>query len=195
MSRDTPDFSGIVFFSGFDLLPGDLPLGLDNIRRWAFDEGLIDDPEFQLLGAERLQELKKYISSDDQPGIAISLDEGETGISYMEYPFLPVRTLVRRGEVIRIVYWAMRPSAKDRRGRIVGEVRFGFWLSDCADEFCSLSTATLVVEKFGKLLDELSRTTPAKTLKDGYREITVDGAVRATFRREGRQFHVDLSLV
>ena len=62
MSRDSLDFSGIVFFSGYELWPRDVPLGLDYIRRWAFDAGLIWDPEAQLLGDERLQELKKYIS-------------------------------------------------------------------------------------------------------------------------------------
>lgn len=194
MPLDTLNFSSIVFFSGFELLPDDLILGLDNIRRWAFDQGLIYDPEGQILVTERLQELAKYISSDDQPGIAIALEEEDTGISYMEYPHLSVRSLIRRNEEIRIVYWVMRPTTQDKGGHTLGEIRFGFWLSDCADEFCSVSNAKLVVEKFAKLLGELSSTYRVKTLKDGSKDITVEGGVWAKFRRAGRQFDVDITV-
>lgn len=195
MPHDKLTFSSIVFFSGSELLPDDLILGLDNIRHWAFDKNLIDgDVEARLLLTERLQELGKYISSDDQPGIAIALDEKETGISYMEYPYLSVRSLIRRDEEIKIVYWVMRPITHDKNGHVVGDVRFGFWLSDCGDEFCSVSTAKLVVEKFWKLLDELSSIYHVKTLRDGSKDITIEGAVRAKFRKAGRQFDVNFTV-
>ncbi len=201
------EFCGLVLFSGVDHLPDDILLNLDSIRQWAFKQDLVSDPEFQLLLDDRLQNIAKCFSSDDKPQIAIALNESreatheaKEGLSYMEYPFLPVKTLIQRGEKIKIVYWVMQPSQWDVHGNVLqfGEVRFGFWYPSCQDEFCSLSNAEIITQKFNSLLTQLSNDCPAdypvRSFKDGSKEITVDGVVRARFLKKGRFFDVDLSL-
>jgi hypothetical protein len=196
MSSDKLEFYGLVFFSGQDLLPGDVLLDLDNLRQWAFKQGLIFDPDAQLLVPERIQTLAKCFSSNDKLLVAISICEGQGKPFYVENPYLPVRSLIRRAEEVAIVYWRMVPTEWDSSGEVLrfGEVRFGFWYPGCGEELCSLSTAKRVTAKFDLLLRQLPRAYEIESFKDGAKEITVDGAVRARFLKEGRLFDVNLSL-
>ena len=188
------DFSAVVFLSGTEFLPDDLPLGLENIRQWALEAGLIWEAESQLLLGERLQNLAEYISQEDRLGLAIEIVKDEHGISYIEYPYLSVRSLIRRSEKIRLVYWRQRSTGRASESVLEGEVRFGFWISGCADEFCSVSTAKRVVEGFAKCFDRLSPTHAFKALADGSREIVVECQVTAKFESAGRSFDVTLAV-
>lgn len=196
MSSNALQFRGLVFFSGSDLLPQDVPLDLQSIRRWAFERGLVFEPESQLLGEERLRELAKCFTSEDELMVAVVIRKDLGEWIYAEYPYLPVKSLIRRAEEVEIVYWRMVPTGWDAGGQVshYGEVRFGFWYPGCEEEMCSLSTAKRVTAKFGALLSELSREYEARLLEDGSKEITVDGAVRARFFREGRFFDVGFSV-
>jgi hypothetical protein len=196
MSSDKLEFYGLVFFSGQHLLPGDVLLDLDHLRQWALRQGLIFDPDAQLLVPERIQTLTKCFSYDDRLKIAISICEGQGKSFYKENPYLPVRSLIRRAEEVAIVYWRMAPTEWDSSGEILqfGQVRFGFWCPGCSEELCSLSTAKRVAAKFDLLLGQLSGTYEIELFEDGSKEITVDGAVGAEFLREGRLFDVSFSL-
>lgn len=186
MPSNELEFYGLVFFSGSEFLPRDIPLDLDKYREWALRQGLIFDPESQLLHTERVQELAKCFSSDDRLLIAIVIYEDRGELVYTEYPYLHVRSLIRRAEEVKIVYWRMVPNS--------GEVSFGFRYPGCDEELCSFSTAKRVNNKFDLLLAQLSSVYDVKSFKDGSKEITVDGTVCAQFFKDGRFFDVNLSL-
>ena len=114
----------------------------------------------------------------------------------MEYPYVPVKTLIKKGKDIRIVYWQMRPTVRNVDGKILeyGEVSFGFWYPECDDELCSISTAKKVSAKFGELFLQLSDDYQKEILKDDIKAIDVDGNVRAKFFKDSRYFDVNLSL-
>ncbi len=73
-----------------------------------------------------------------------------------------------------------------------GVVHYGFWLEGCGDEFCSISTASRVVAKFAGEMDKLEPTYAVQSRSHGSKEIVVEGAVHASFVREGRSFDVNL---
>ncbi|MCI0558951.1 MAG: hypothetical protein MN733_10680 [Nitrososphaera sp.] len=195
MPDDKLKFYGFIFFSGYEFLPGDLILTPKALRRWAFEQGLITDPEFQLLLTKRLQELKKCLLPDDKPQIAIAIHQNDGGLSYFEYPYLPLTSLIQRGYEVQIVYWAVEPVSRDKAGSVIdfGEVRFGFWLSDCTEEICSASKAKRIAEKFHQLRTKLRGKYPVKVLHDGSEEITANGDVQAKFFKDGRFFDVQFS--
>jgi len=58
---------------GSEHLPEDLPLDLDEIRRWAIESGLIFE-EGQLLTGERVEKLKAVFTKEEVR-VAISLGE------------------------------------------------------------------------------------------------------------------------
>lgn len=196
MASDKLDFYGLAFFRGQELLPGDVLLDLDNLRQWALEQGLVFDPDAQFLVPERIQNLAKCFSSDDRLLVAISICEGQGKPLYVESPYLPVRSLIRRAEEIAIVYWRMVPTEWGSGSEVLrfGEVRFGFWYPGCDEELCSISTAKRLAAKFDLLCGQLSRAYEIESFKDGSKEITVNGAVRAKFLKEGRLFDVSLLL-
>jgi hypothetical protein len=192
--HDDLPFAGIFFFEGSKRLPDDLVLDLDTIREWADSQGMISDPEGQLMGLDRIRDIFRVWSPDDKLLIAVSISAHQGALDYMEYPYVPVRTLIRRKRPIRLVYWSVCPSHWDATGRPLayGEARFGFWVSNCEDEFCSSSNAKLVVPKFVQLVDSVDDTFAVETKPDGTREITEEGVYIAEFRKVGRQFDVDI---
>jgi hypothetical protein len=195
MPEGAIQFSGIVLFTGMDQFPDDVVLSLGEIRKWALSQGLIADPDFQLLLDERIDTLSGHFGLEDQLQIALAIHPGGGEPFYLEYPYLPVKTLIRRGEEVELYYWRMIPTRWDSNGNILhfGETRFGFLLSGCTEEICSLSTAKLIVEKLHSLLSDLSDEYQVEVFPDGSREITVDGAVLARFVKEGRFFDILLS--
>lgn len=188
---------GLFFFEGQEHIPGDLIPNLTNLRKWAIDEGLIYDPEFQFLNQEIVNSLSAIFASSDGIQIAIAIHEEGGDPFYLEYPFLPVKSLIKRGVAVEIYYWKMRPTRWDKDGNIThfGEVRFGFLYPGCHKEICSVSTGKRVVEKFNVLYDQLVDRYSVKIFDDGAKEITVDGAVRAKFFKDGRYFDVENTLV
>jgi len=195
MVKDEIQFSGIVFFTGMEQLPDDTVLSLVEIRKWALEQGFVTDPEFQLLLSERINALSGYFDPEDKLQIALAIHSIGSETSYFEYPYLPVKSLIRRAEEVEIYYWRMIPTRWDINRNIIfyGETRFGFVLPGCSEEICSLSTAKLVVEKFQSLILDLSNDFKIDEFDDGSREITVNGDVLATFAKEGRYFDINLS--
>ena len=188
-------FSGLVFW-GSEFLPRDLILSPDSIRKWASDQKLIWDVEAQLMASERMGELEKHFSSEDKLFLLIHLYKDDFGnLSYMEYPFLPVKSVIRRAREVEIVYWRIMPCAWDAEGKAkeYGEVQFGFWYPGInADEFCSISDAKLIVKKFHELYQRLSDNYAPKVLDKGTLEIEVNGKMEARFFKSGRLFDVEL---
>jgi len=195
MLPDDLPFRGIVIFEGAEHLPHDIVLSLDKIRGWATNSGFISVPEFQLLLRDRVAEVVK-VATPDELSVAIAISTNHNGeLEYFEYPFLPVRSLIKSGIAIPIVYWKVIPWQWDPTGNATafGEIKFGFWLAGCSDEFCSMSTAARIVPKFVAEMDKLASEYPVKVTPQGSRDITVDGAVLATFLKQGRLFDVVLS--
>lgn len=188
-------FRRVVFFEGSEHIPNDLPLGLDHIRQWAMKSGLIWEAESQLVLGERIDDIATVARPEDELGIAIAISKGNTGLEYFEYPYLTVRSLIGRGTEVPIVYWRTIPTQWDADGnvKVFGEVKFGFWLEGCGDEFCSISTAARIVAKFASEMDRLVSAYSVQSKSQGSKEITVEGAVLATFVRQGRSFDVMLS--
>ena len=195
MLPDDLPFRSIVFFEGGEHLPDDIVFSLGEIRDWAVRSGFVSEPDFQLLVQDRVAEVVKVVTPGDELGVAIAVSHRNGKLEYFEYPFLSVRSLIKRGTDISMVYWKVIPTQWDPRGRatVFGEVKFGFWVSGCSDEFCSVSTATQVVPKFVAEMEKLASKFPVVDKSQGAREITVDGAVLARFLKQGRSFHVVLS--
>lgn len=196
-SYDYNLFSGLVFW-GSEYLPGDITLSINSIRKWAVEQKLIWDVEDQLIASERIEELSKHFLSEDKLSILIHLYKDPSGnLNYAEYPYLSIRSLIKKGKNIKIVYWEIIPSVWSADGRIkeYGEVHFGFWYPGIGgDEFCSVSNAKLVVRKFYELYHELSNNYDKKILNNGVLSIEVDGDIKAKFFKTGRLFDVELNI-
>ncbi len=194
-AHDASIFVGLSFW-GTQFLPRDVLPSLENIRSWAFDKRMITEPGLQLLTREAAAILRQHFDLQDKLTICVDLyQDPEGGLVYYERPHLPIRSLIRRGTRIQLVYWAMRATVwtAERAIKEYGEVRLGFWYPDTSPlEFCSESTARLVVPKFKDLYDRLSVRYPTAVLHDGSLDITVDGEVTARFFKSGRLFDVEL---
>jgi len=153
------------------------------------------DRDAQLLTQDRLADVRKVVAPEDPLGVAIAISNRNDELEYLEYPFLPVRFLIARRTAVSIVYWRTIPTHWTASGQVstFGEVKFGFWLSGCGDEFCSLSTGALIVRKFVTEMETLASEFPVDGKAQGSREIVVEGAVLATFAKAGRSFDVVLS--
>ncbi|MBW8010304.1 MAG: hypothetical protein FVQ83_03545 [Chloroflexi bacterium] len=187
---------GFVMFEGYESLPGDILLNLEAIRNWANEEGLIIDPDFQLMNTEKMEELKTVFSPEDQMQIAIAIHKEESSLNYLEYPFIPVKSLIKKGATIDLYYWRMLPSAKKVSGpsNFIGDVKFGFIYPGTYQEICSLSAGNLVVQKFTALFNQLYLSCPITTLSNGEISINVEGKVKAQFTKSGRKYDVIFSL-
>lgn len=185
MIPPTPEFElfrGLHFFEGSDHLPPDLLIDLETIRSWAGKAGLIADRS-HVLTPDRLSAISRTCSRDDGLLVAIALSSDAGSLGYHEYAYLPVKALVRRGEGISLTYWRMTGTG----------VKLRFRLATCTEEFCAESTAARVVPKFAQIPARLGGAHATRSHPDGTTAITVDGSVRAVFRREGRTFDVDLT--
>ncbi|HUW94208.1 MAG TPA: hypothetical protein VMW58_00325 [Anaerolineae bacterium] len=194
--EDQPLFVGVTFW-GSEFLPGDIVPRLENIRRWAFDNGLIMEPDLQLLTPDEVDILRQHFDLQDKLTICVFLyKDAEGSLCYFEHPHLPIGSLIRRGTEVQLVYWTMRPGIRTPDGEIVayGEVRLGFWYPGTSPlEFCSESTAKLVVPKFNELYHKLSDQYPSAVVGDGSLDITIDGELSARFFKSGRLFDVELT--
>jgi len=189
-------FSGLVFW-GSEFLPKDIIPSLGNIREWVFRQELIWDTESQLVASERIGVLTEQFTCEDELAILIHLYEDSPGnLNYLEYPYLSVKSLIRRAEEIEVVYWRMISTTWDSDGSATGygEVHFGFRYPGIdGDEFCSVSNAKLVVKKFHDLFRQLPGTYEKNALSTGVLDIEVDGDVKAKFFKSGRLFDVELT--
>lgn len=183
-------FSGLIFW-GSEYFPGNLRLLLNDIRKWAYTFKMVWDPEVQFIGGERLDELYNYFKPEDELSILIHVYQDEKGeMNYLEYPYIPVKTLIKHQVQIEIVYWQLIPKITNSGiRREYDELRFGFWYPEVTgDEFASMSFAKVVFKKFFDLFNSLQNEYDTKVLPNGFTDITVDGAIKAKFFKTGR-FH------
>ena len=143
---------------------------LDTIRAWALREEMISQ-EDQLITEETVEDVSRTFSSDDELSIAVhvTLATNTPGeYIYLEYPFMPMNTLARKGLEVEIVYWAMEPDP--RRSVVHSDhngVRFGFWVNNNGGSgFVSVSSGKIVAQKFEELARRLSTTYPTVGLGD-----------------------------
>jgi hypothetical protein len=177
-------FRGLAFFDGATHLPEPIPSRLGSIRDWAERSGLIFDPD-QVLTQERVADISRVCSSEDNLLVAIAISGEPGSLNYFEYPFLPVRSLIRRGEPVDLAFWKITAT----------DVKFGFRIAGSAERFLSESTGVHVVPKFAAALKNLGTTYPVETFADGSKHIAVAEGVRATFSKDARMFEVKLTPV
>ena len=192
MSKNKIQFSGVVFFSGMEILPGDLVLSISEIRKWAYEQGFISDPEFQLMFNDRISSLSDFFVPEDGLQLALAIHTGVDDPFYFEYPYLPVKSLIDRDIEVEIYYWRMIPTRWDTNREVIyyGEVKFGFQMPGCNEEICSISTAKHVVEKFQSLILNQLKYGEIRSFNDGSKEAVVDGELLARFYKEGRFYNV-----
>ena len=121
MLPDDPSFQlfrGIHFFDGVEYLPRDIPIDLESIRAWAVDSGLIFDSD-QILNGERIADISKLCSPEDKLLIAIACIGEADSLIYLEQPYLPVRSLIRRQETVDLIFWKVTSF----------NIKFGFWIA------------------------------------------------------------------
>ena len=99
----------------------------------------------------------------------------------MEYPYISVKSLIRRNQDVKLSWW----YANER------ETKFAFWIGDCIEEFCSLSTASRVIPAFNVLLDKTMDEYGVALYPDGSREVVAEGMFSARFTKSGRSYDVD----
>ncbi|MHA2278617.1 MAG: hypothetical protein ACXAC2_22800 [Candidatus Kariarchaeaceae archaeon] len=194
-SDDYSLFSGLVLW-GSEHLPQDLFFSLGDIRQWAVDHQLIWDTEAQFVASERIDGLSKHFTPEHKLSIHIHLYIDDTGnLAYAEYPYLPIKSLIKMDQQVEVVYWEMMPSVWDSDWSVkeFGEVHLGFWIPNVSDEFCSVSTAKLIVERFHELYHDSSKPFERKTLDKGVLYVEVNEDVKARFFKSGRLFDVELS--
>jgi len=198
MTRGSDDYSlfkGLVFW-GSEHLPKDLVISLGEIRQWAIDQELIWDDEAQFVASERIEELKKHFTTEHELSILIHLYTDDLGkLAYAEYPYLPIKSLIKMDQQIEIVYWEIIPSvwASDGSVKEYGQVNLGFWIPNTSDEFCSVSNAKMVVQRFLGLYNNMSKDFERYKLPNGVLSAQVEGNVKAKFFKNGRNFDVELS--
>lgn len=175
-------FRGLAFFDGVTQLPEHIPMRLGSIRDWAESSGLILNPG-QILTQERIADISRVCSSKDDLLVAIAIAGEPRLLNYFEFPYLPVRSLIRRGKPVDLVFWKITAT----------DVKFGFRIAGCTETFVSESTGVHVVPKFAEALDRLGEDYPVKTSPDGSKHMATDGGVRATFLKNNRTFEVELT--
>ena len=178
--------------------PGDVIFDVDHIRQWAIDSGLVD-LEDQLISSDVIEDLSKVFSSEDNLFVVMHVSRNPDGsLDYMEYPGIPVVTLINKSLELEIVYWSCFNS----------RVEFGFSLNDVPGldgiEFASEATGKLTVPKFREKLELLKHegweTRPFQESEfDASEELDVtdqdsDRRVRAIFKKSGRAHDVDIQV-
>ena len=177
-------FTGLVFWGG-SLLPRDVLLDLDHIREWATDTGLIFDKD-QFISQETVDDVARLFTTGDRLSVVVHLYwDASAALCYIEYPYVPVATLIKRQLQVDLVYWNMLTSS----------VRFGFWVQGSSLEMASESTGPMVVSKFKRQFEQVSVRYPTSAVRDGEQEdgmeiSGIDGAVKANFFKSGRAYDV-----
>ena len=195
-------FHGTVF-EGYQYFPEDALVGdIGTMRKWALKEGAITEPELQLITQDTITELEKVFDKDDELLILVNLNKDDNGkLVYFEYPFVPVKTLIKKGLKIKLVYLTNTTVPAQPvnipASPLALEVKFGFWIDGSKLEYASATSGKLTIQKFDDLFKQLESEYPAKDVSDRVgtikKEIEVDGSVSAVFSKSGRTFDVQLT--
>lgn len=193
-------FRGTVFW-GYQNFPENALGDIDAMRKWALQEGAITEPEIQLITQETIAELQKVFSKDDELFILIHLHKVDGKLTYFEYPFVPVKTLIKKSLGIKLVYWTKTTIPKQSENippsLMALEIRFGFWLNNNSLECVSATSGKFTITKFDDLFSQLENEYPVKDVSERAgtvrKEIEVDGNVSAIFSKSGRTFDVQLT--
>ena len=194
MAPEESIFFGMSFVEGAHYIPGDLPLTLDSIRDWALETGQIFDPD-QVLDVERSAEIGRVCSDIDNLTIGISILEDRGSLIYLERPFMPIWSLINRMQVVSVTSWMLIETGAEvgAYSPDYGQVSLDFRISGSSEEFCSTSTAPLVINKFSDAFTALKDDRDMILGEDEIAEIDVRGNVSALFHKSGRQFDVKLT--
>ena len=168
------------------------------MRAWAIEEAMAIE-EDQFITDDTVAEISKVFTPEDDLSLAVHVTRTTNGDIYLEYPFVPMNTLVTRDLEIELTYWAMEPDPRRAGGHSDHHgVRFGFWVQGSGVEFVSVSWGKIVAQKFERLMRALSDTYPIVILgQEGHtnaeNEITVNGDVKAKFFKTGMAHDVRLT--
>ena len=188
---------GVVYWGGGHL-PRDSFPGLPYLRRWAVDSQLISDPDLQFVSTGDVEELRSVVGGDADFMVAVHICESPLGgLEYLEYPFIPVRSLIKANLLVRLVYWRLEGAERvdPDSDAVPGIIRFGFWLDGTHLEIASESAGIIVNRKFREAFRELRDRFETRTVQEGGTtqgiEIVPEGAVSARFFRTGRSNDVE----
>jgi hypothetical protein len=188
-------FSGLIL-CGTELLPCDIKLSLEDIRDWAKEQNLIQNADEQLIDKKRIKDLSKHFKSKDNLSILIHICKNGSGkLHYFEYPSIPIKSLVKTGQIVDLIYWEILPCAWDMNGNVreYNEVRLGFLYSSIAEEFCTISNSRLILKRFLDFYyNQPDEVCEKRKLNNGKLSIEVNGRIKAQFFKIGRFFDVEL---
>jgi hypothetical protein len=186
---------------GSSLLPGDLLMDLEDIRKWAVEANLIWEPESQFLGEEVVSQLRTKFDATDRLEVLAHTYENETRpLNYLESPFVPTGTLIKRQQEVKLVYWELKgiTSAELVSAGLLSCVRYGFLVDGIKIELAAEVTARLVKAKFVQLLTGLQGSFDMRVVTEKGApiavEITPQKSVRARFFKSGRLHDVQFFL-
>ena len=194
---DSFEFAGLHSWGGGNI-PPDTIFGGDDVLQWAINSGLVNVEERLEAASEILPRLSKVFSVEDNLFVVMHVSKNpDGGLDYMEYPGIPVVTLINKSLEPEIVYWRCFNS----------RVEFGFSLNDVPGldgiEFASEATGKLTVPKFREKLELLKHegweTSPFQGDAFDGEELDVtnqdsDRRVRAIFKKSGRAHDVDIQV-
>jgi hypothetical protein len=147
------------------------------------------------VASERIEELKRHFNAEHELSILIHLYINYAGkLAYAEYPYIPIKSLIKMDRQIEIVYWEIIPLVWDSDGNAkeYGQVNLGFRIPTTSDEFCSESNAKMVVQGFLDLFNNMSRHFERHKRPNGSLYAQIDGDLKAKFFKHGRYFDVEL---
>ena len=108
-------FRGTVFW-GYQHLIKDALGDMDKMRKWALKEGAITEPKLQLITQDTITELAKIFNETDELFVLVNINEDSNGkLVYFEYPFVPVKTLIKKNIEIKLAYWTEQLYRRNQR--------------------------------------------------------------------------------
>ncbi len=189
-------FAGLHFW-GSEHVPGDVPLGLAHLRAWAYESGLVVD-EDQRLNDEQLSDVWKVFTPEDRLLVLVDLSVSNNGSrQYLEYPFVPVNTLIQKALEIQLVYVKLVGLGVEDEPADAGytNAKIGFLVEGSWVEFASETRGVLVVRKLHEFVRQLPNEYGLRESVGEFSERILEspeigGDYVARFSRSGRRHDV-----
>lgn len=182
---------------GSQFIPDDIPIGLQEIRQWAYDQGLIWDEELQIVSPELIAGLVEYFPDNFPFSIVINIFMELGKLSYFESPFVPIAYLIQTGVEVEINAWKVYPAKWEGDGTVKewGKVGFAFFFPNIEEQlFSSVSYSKRVATKFFELAQKMPSQYEKIREDDGSIYVDAYADVGATFFKNGRAHDVKLVL-